>query len=122
VTERNCVADPSRTAPVTLPEGFPDDLPPTSVCPMVRVQAPAVQAGLTLWARWRRYGVLPVAGGLEDQRPEDLDALDLIEATVADSAEWAAARAAQAEAAAATRAAAHAAGEAAAARQARGRG
>jgi hypothetical protein len=60
------------------------------------LQDARVRDYLTLWARVRRWGVLPRAGGLEDQLATDLEAIEILEgsrASYQSPAERAAARA-----------------------------
>lgn len=44
---------------------------------------PAAAAYLGLFLRWKRYGALPRAGGLYDQLARDLEAFDVIHASLA---------------------------------------
>ena len=74
---RNCDADPARTDPVFHPK-LPLGLR-SSICPMLTLRDPTIMAYVLLHARWHRYRVLPRAGGLHDQFPTDLEALDVIE-------------------------------------------
>jgi hypothetical protein len=43
------------------------------------LQDARVRDYLTLWARVHRWGVLPRAGGLEDQLATDLEAIEILE-------------------------------------------
>lgn len=82
MTIRNCDADPRRTIPVVhpaLPIAVSRALAgPT--CPMLATKDRRVQDYLVLHRRWRRFGILPRAGGLEDQLATDLEALELVDA------------------------------------------
>lgn len=52
-----------------------------SYCPFRTLRAdeyPAVNRWLVLFARWKRYGVMPEAGGLDDQPEPTLRAFDLM--------------------------------------------
>ncbi len=90
MTIRNCDGDPRRTEPV-VPEGLPLRIAvalaePT--CPMRTLQDPQVIDYLTLHDRVRRWGVLPRAGGLEDQVSADLEALDVVDQVMAVPLDW----------------------------------
>ena len=59
------------------------------VCPMRAIREPQVADLVRLFWRVRRYGVLPVAGGLDDQPARVLDAFDEMAGAIADVQAWA---------------------------------
>lgn len=58
----------------------------TPVCPMRVWQDPQVRGYLELHRRVRGFGLMPRAGGLEDQLARDLDALEVIDGAM--NAPW----------------------------------
>lgn len=77
---RNCDADPTRLERV-VHRRIPVRVS-VPICPFRVVQEPWVREQLVMYSRVTRWHQLPRAGGLEDQREADLQALEVLDEEV----------------------------------------